>query len=467
MKVIIGNAWPYANGKLHLGRIAVFLPGDILARYHRMMGDDVIFISGSDAHGHLVKRKAKELKITPKETLDKYHREFLNCFKNLNFSFDLFTHTDTEYHQNMVKDFILELYKNGYIYEETSLENNKESKHLFFALSKVEKDVKKMFIKQEFWRKNSQDITKRYIDEGLRDRTVTKEIDWGVNVPLDGYSDKKIFVWIEALMGYITATSKYLEGKEDKLSDYWDGDDSKVYLVHGKDNIPFHTIVFPGLLAALGFKNTKLNIISSEHLKLEGKDFSTNKNWAIWVDEILKKYDVDTLRYYLILNGPEFKDTDFKWKNFINSHNYDLALELNELYKKAVLNGNIKECTLEEKNRMLNLYFSVGEKIEYGEFKSALKEIFSYIKEENKKIKPSINIVINLANILEPFLPKTSRNIKEKFCINECIWNFISIKKIPENLVYNPIFESIDKKNIIEEIKELKENKFCKNFHKK
>ena len=117
MKVVIGNAWPYANGKLHLGRIAVFLPGDILARYHRMMGDDVIFISGSDAHGHLVKRKAEELKITPKETLDKYHKEFLNCFKNLNFSFDLFTHTDTEYHKNMVKEFIVKLYKNGYIYE--------------------------------------------------------------------------------------------------------------------------------------------------------------------------------------------------------------------------------------------------------------------------------------------------------------------------------------------------------------
>lgn len=460
MKVVIGNAWPYANGKLHLGRIAVFLPGDILARYHRMMGDDVIFISGSDAHGHLVKRKAEELKITPKETLDKYHKEFLNCFKNLNFSFDLFTHTDTEYHKNMVKEFIVKLYKNGYIYEKNDLEDNKENKHLFFALSKVEKDVKRTFIKQEFWRKNAQDITKRYIDEGLRDRAVTKEIDWGVNVPLEGFSDKKIFVWIEALMGYITATSKYLEGKEDKLSDYWDGDDSKVYLVHGKDNIPFHTIVFPGLLAALGFKNTKLNIISSEHLKLEGKDFSTNKNWAIWVDEILKKYDVDTLRYYLILNGPEFKDTDFKWKNFINSHNYDLVLELNELYKKSILNGNIKECTLEEKNKILNLYFSVGDKIEYGEFKSALKEIFSYIIEENKKTKPSINIVINLANILEPFLPKTSRNIKAKFCVNEFTWNFITIKKMPTKLVYEPIFESIDKKNIIEEIKKLKENKF-------
>ncbi|MBM7833984.1 methionine--tRNA ligase [Clostridium sardiniense] len=461
MNIVIGNAWPYANGKLHLGRIAVFLPGDILARYHRMMGDNVLFISGSDAHGRPVKVKAEELNITPKETLLKYHEEFLECFNKLNFSFDLFTNTDTDYHKRMVMDFIISLYDKGYIYEKKSLEGEtgRESNHLFLALSRFQNDVKRIFIKQQGWRENAQSITKKYIDEGLRDRAVTKEIDWGVDVPLDGFSDKKIFVWIEALMGYITATAKCLEGTNEVIEDYWNDEDSRIYLVHGKDNIPFHTIIFPGLLSALGFKNVNLSIMSSEHLRLEGKDFSTNKNWAIWVDEILEKYNVDSLRYYLISNGPENSNTDFKWRNFINSNNYDLVLEFDKLYKNIIINGDLKELDLSEKKKILDLYFSVGDKIEEGEFKAALKEVFSYIKEESKKKRPSINVLINIANILEPFMPNTSSKIKEQFNIKESIWNLIEVKELTKKLRYKPIFEMIDKKNIMEEIKRLKDNK--------
>lgn len=461
MNIIIGNAWPYANGKLHLGRIAVFIPGDILARYHRMMGDNVLFISGSDAHGRPVKVKSEELNITPEETLLMYHKEFLECFKKLDFSFDLFTNTDTDFHKKMVMDFIKNLYNKGYIYEKVSIEREtgRESNHLFLALSKFENDVKRIFIKQQGWRENAQSITKKYIDEGLRDRAVTKEIDWGVDVPLDGFSDKKIFVWIEALMGYITATARCLENTDEGVEDYWNDEDSRVYLVHGKDNIPFHTIIFPGLLSALGFKNVNLSIMSSEYLKLEGKDFSTNKNWAIWVDEILEKYNVDSLRYYLILNGPENSNTDFKWRNFINSNNYDLVSEFDKLYKNTIINRDISELDLNEKNKLLDLYFSVGDKIEEGEFKAALKEIFSYIKEENKKRKTSINVLINITNILEPFMPSTSLKIKKQFNIKESVWNFIEIKELPEQLNYEPIFEMIDRKNVMEELKKLKDNK--------
>ena len=378
MNIIVGNAWPYANGKLHLGRIAVLLPGDILARYHRMMGDNVLFISGSDAHGRPVTMKALEENKTPGEILEKYHKEFVECFNKLNFSFDLFTSTDTDYHKKEVMKFIKELYDKGYIYEG----NDKE---LFFSLSKFENDVKKIFIKQQSWRENAQNITKKYVDEGLRDRSVTKEIDWGVDVPLKGFEDKKIFVWIEALMGYITATSKCLENTNETVEDYWNDEESKVYLVHGKDNIPFHTTIFPGLLSALGFKNVNLSIISSEHLKLEGKDFSTNKNWAIWVDDICKRYYVDTIRYYLILNGPESKDTDFKWRNFINANNYDLVGELDALYRNTILNLKREEIKKTDKDRLLNMYFELSDKIESGSFKEALKDIFKLIREENKK----------------------------------------------------------------------------------
>ena len=464
MNIIIGNSWPYANGKLHLGRIAVFIPGDILARYHRMMGDNVLFISGSDAHGKPVKTKAKSLNLSPEEVFLTYHKKFIECFKKLDFSFDLFTNTDTEFHKEMVMKFIKELYDKGYIYKKISVERETghESEHLFLALSKFENDVKRIFIKQQVWRKNAQSITKKYIDEGLRDRAVTKEIDWGVDVPLDGFEDKKIFVWIEALLGYITATARSLEGTGQIIEDYWNDEDSKVYLVHGKDNIPFHTIIFPALLSALEFKNVNLNIISSEHLKLEGKDFSTNKNWAIWVEEILKKYDVDSLRYYLILNGPENSNTDFKWRNFINTHNNDLVLKFNKLYKNTILNGSFKTLSLDKKNKILDLYFSVGDKIEEGKFKSALKEIFNYIREESENNRPNINSFINIVNLLEPFMPRTCLKIKSQFNIEESMWNFIEIKDIKEIPKYKPIFEMIDKKDAIEELQKLKDKKISK-----
>ena len=452
MNIIVGNAWPYANGKLHLGRIAVLLPGDILARYHRMMGDNVLFISGSDAHGRPVTMKALEENKTPSEILEKYHKEFVECFNKLNFSFDLFTSTDTDYHKKEVMKFIKELYDKEYIYEGTD-------KELFFSLSKFENDVKKIFIKQQAWRENAQNITKKYVDEGLRDKSVTKEIDWGVDVPLEGFEDKKIFVWIEALMGYITATSKCLENTNENVEDYWNDEESKVYLVHGKDNIPFHTTIFPGLLSALGFKNVNLSIISSEHLKLEGKDFSTNKNWAIWVDDICKRYYVDTIRYYLILNGPENKDTDFKWKNFINANNYDLVGELDTLYRNTISSLRSEEIKKTEKDKLLNMYFELSDKIESGNFKDALKDIFKLIREENKKNKASIITLINVANMLEPFMPKTGKRIKKEFGIDKSIWSFIDEYKIQRNIHYKPLFKFIDRKKLNDEIKFLKDKK--------
>ena len=346
MNIIIGNAWPYANGELHLGRIAVLLPGDVLARYHRLMGDDVVFVSGSDSHGTPVTIKAKEDGITPEEASIKYHEKFKDCFEKLGFSFDIFTKTHTEYHSNKVKEFILELYNKGYIYEKNveqtycehckqylldryiegicpscgghavgdqcdecseifeseDLLNKKclfcksepvikETKHLFFALSKLEKDVRRIYIRQSGWRENAQKITKRYLDEGLRDRAVTRDFDWGVDVPLDGYEDKKIYVWIEAVMGYLTASIKCIEERGEDYNEYWNGEDSRIYFVHGKDNIPFHTVIFPAILSGTGFKNPNIREVSSEYLKLEGKNFSAAKNWAVWADYIADNYN--------------------------------------------------------------------------------------------------------------------------------------------------------------------------------
>lgn len=541
MNIIIGNAWPYANGPLHLGRIAVWLPGDILARYHRMMGDDVVFLSGTDCHGTPVTMRAKEEGITPNEAVEKYHEEFEKCFKSLGFSFDIFEKTHSKYHQEKVKEFILDLYKKDYIYEKNieqtfckvcneylsdryiigrcplcgedatgdgcescnqEFDSNtlidvkckncsstpifRETKHLFFALSKFEDDIRNLYLNQDGWRENAKKILKRYLDEGLRDRAVTRDFNWGVDVPLQGYEDKKIFVWIEAVMGYLTASIKCLEERKENYKDYWQGEDSRIYFVHGKDNIPFHTVIFPSILSGLGINDINLRVISGEYLKLEGKPFSAVKNWALWADYICEKYNSDSFRYYLTLNSPEEKDTDFTWRDYINTHNNDLVNELASFVNKVLLfarknyanripNGKMDEKIKED---ILNLYFELEDKIEYGHFNEGLNEIMNLCKKGNKYfddnkvwdlmsrnpikckdiIYNSIQIIINLSNLLYPFMPNTCDDIKSSLGLDDGIWSFIEKKEglIKECRV---LFNRIDKKKAIEEVTRLKEKR--------
>ncbi|MDV4150185.1 methionine--tRNA ligase [Clostridium sp. AL.422] len=528
MNIIVGNAWPYANGPLHLGRIAVLLPGDIIARYHRLMGDDVIFLSGTDCHGTPVTMKAKEEGITPLEATNKYHDEFIKCFDSLGFSFDIFEKTHSEYHQEKVKEFILDLYNKGYIYEkeieqtycescneflsdryvegkcphcgeivsEEQCENcseiidseellekrcklcgsetiEKTTNHLFFSLSNFENDVRRLLIRQKGWRENAQKIVKRYLDEGLRDKAVTRDFNWGVDVPLEGYEDKRIFVWIEAVMGYLTASMKALEGKDEEWREYWEGEDSRVYFVHGKDNIPFHTVIFPAILAGLGIKNPNLRVISSEYLKLEGKNFSSVKNWAIWADYIVEKYNVDEFRYYLTLNSPEVKDTDFTWRDFISVINRDLANNIGNFISKII--GTIVEeydCIIpkgnlskEFKNEIFNLYFEVGDYIEEGKFKNALLDIVSYVRRFNKSyeakeksIYEALQLIVNLTNLLEPFMPSTCEKVGISLGLDKPIWSYTEKEKGKISKLEN-LFSKIDKKRAVEEVKILKEEK--------
>ena len=482
MNIIIGNAWPYANGPLHLGRIAVWLPGDVLARYHRMMGDNVVFVSGTDCHGMPVTNRAEEEGITPLEAVEKYHNEFQRCFKSLGFSFDIFEKTHSEYHEEKVKEFILDLYKKGYIYE--NIEG--EVKHLVFALSKFEDKIRDIFENEDGWRENAQKILKRYLDEGLRDKAVTRDFNWGVDVPLDGYEDKKIYVWIEAVMGYVTASMKCLEQRNEDFKSYWSGEDSRIYFVHGKDNIPFHTVILPAILLGIGIEEPNIRIVSGEHLRLEGKPFSAVKNWALWADYITKNYNVDSFRYYLMLNSPEDKDTDFTWRDYINSNNIDLADNLSKYISKVlsfsrrnygpgIPNGSINE---ELKNEILDLYFEAGDDIEEGHFSSALEKIISFCKKSNKdfqennlwemieknpskcreKIYNNIQVIANLSNLLEPFMPFTCEKIRASLSINEPIWSFIE-KKDGILREANLGIDKIDRKRAADEVFRLKEKR--------
>ncbi|MGL4874626.1 MAG: methionine--tRNA ligase [Clostridium sp.] len=454
MKVVIGNAWPYANSKLHLGRLVVFIPGDILARYHRKKGDDVVFISGSDDHGNLILEKAKEEKLKPMQVVAKYHNGFIKDFKSLDFSFNLFSNTEKANHKKWVKENILELYEKGYIY--------KEENELYFKLSSLEEKVKNIFENgKEYWRENAKIITEKYIREGLRDRAVTKEVQFGIDVPLEGFDNRKIFVWIEALMGYLTATKECVG--EDKLKEYISGEDSRVYLVHGKDNIPFHTIVFTGLLSALGHEDINLRIFSSNYLRLEGKNFSTNKNWALWIDEMLQRYSVDTIRYFLILNSPEVRDTDFKWKNFININNNDLVNEVERFTANTINFYKKDKCSIYknkyEKNKLEDLYLEVGVNIESGKFKEGLKEIVEFISETNRDRTYSLIKLVNIANLLEVFMPRFSRKILNSLNVKIDKWDFIDLEMVSKDIEYTESFRILDKNIFLDEINRLKRKK--------
>ncbi len=392
MNVIIGNAWPYANGSLHIGHIAALLPGDILARYFRAKGDTVFFVSGSDCHGTPVTIRARQENSTPQEISDRYHKEFTECFQSLGFSYDLYSKTSSEEHKSFVRDFHKKLYEGGYVYEKTIQQSYcvhcgqflpdrfvrgvcpncgsaargdqceacgnvlepenlinpvcsicgetpelRPSSHLFLAVTKLKEALDNYVEAHQGWRKNAYEMSKRYIREGLRDRALTRDLDWGIDAPKEGYENKKIYIWAENVLGYVSDCYRLCRDKGLDFTDLWNN--SRQYYVHGKDNIPFHTIILPSLL--LGRTDVKLRlpdeIISSEYLTLEGRKISTSGNWAIWAKDLLERYDPDSIRYFLTANGPEQRDTDFTWNEFINSHNGELLGAYGNLVNRSLV----------------------------------------------------------------------------------------------------------------------------------
>ncbi|MEG0664024.1 MAG: class I tRNA ligase family protein, partial [Clostridia bacterium] len=320
--------------------------------------------------------RAKKENTTPQEISYFYHNEFIQCFKKMGFSYDKYGKTSSIEHQNFVKQFHEKLYNSHYIYEKivpqafcnkcdafladrfvygkcpvcgekargdqcdacnTVLEPEtlknpicaicgsdavfKKSKHLFIAISKLEAELKNFIEAHPNWRKNAISFSNKYINEGLRDRAITRNLNWGINVPKKGYEDKKIYIWAENVLGYLSQSLEVCKKRNSNFKELW-GNNAKHYYVHGKDNIPFHTIILPSLLLANGdFNHLPDEIVSSEHLTLEGKKISTSSNWAIWVKDIVDKYEPDSLRYFFTINGPEKRDSDFSWREYFNSHN--------------------------------------------------------------------------------------------------------------------------------------------------
>jgi len=538
MKILIGSAWPYANGSLHIGHLAGLLPADVIARYYRAKGDDVYLVSGSDCHGTPVVIRAKQENKSPQEISDYYHDEFCECFFKLGFSYDRYGKTSSDEHISFVQEFHKAMYEGEYIYEQEALqafcehcnitladrfvvgrcpecgesargdqcdacgmmldpENLLEpkcsacgnapifrpTKHLFIAISKLENELTAYLDEHSHWRKNAIAFTRRYINEGLRDRAVTRDLDWGIDVPKDGYENKKIYIWAENVLGYLSMSKVVAEQRGENYNDLW-GSDSRHYYVHGKDNIPFHSIILPSLMLANGGA-WKLpdDIISSEFMTLEGRKISTSQNWAIWVKDIVDRYHPDTIRYFIFSSGPEKRDADFTWREFINSHNGELLGAYGNLVNRTLafiykyLNATIPNGMLrpEIAARINKLYQVIGELIEMGNLKEALDTVFEFIRFGNKYFdmeKPwetrnidigscseslfnCVQIIANLAVLLEPFLPFSSAKIKEWLSI-ESSWAAVTVPVgflVPEPEI---LFERLDKKTVDEELERLR-----------
>lgn len=536
--ILIGGAWPYANGALHIGHIAGLLPGDVLARYHRAIGDSVYFVSGSDCHGTPVAIRAKQENRTPQEVSDHYHEEFAECFEKLGFSYDVYTKTSADAHKKFVREFHKKLYESPYVYEketpqaycencntfladrfvlgkcpkcgtdtrgdqcdacgtvlepETLVEpicavcgkpiSFKNAKHLYIAITKLQTELKTLVDSHPQWRKNAIAFTNRYIDDGLRDRALTRDLEWGIQVPKDGYESKTIYIWAENVLGYLSASKVAAEARNADFHELW-GKDAKHYYVHGKDNIPFHTIILPSLLLANGEGwHLPDQIVSSEYLTLEGRKISTSQNYAIWVKELLDHYEADSIRYYFLANGPEKKDADFSWREYVHSHNGELlgaygnfvnrSLAFIQKYYDGIVPQGEIDPALEK--QIEKLFVTVGKQIESGFFRDALDAIFEFVRSANKYFdtkKPwitrttdaascgntlyqCVQIIANLAVLLAPFLPFSSAKVCGWLKIDSR-WEKHSVSagySLPETEI---LFQRIDKKVIETETEKIK-----------
>ncbi|WP_047981121.1 methionine--tRNA ligase [Ornithinibacillus contaminans] len=539
MSIFIGGAWPYANGPLHLGHLSSLLPGDVLARYYRLKGEEVLYVSGSDCNGTPIAIKAKQEGVTPKEIADRYHAEFQECFEKLGFTYDCYTRTDTVLHHEVVQDVFMQLLERGILYKKTEdqcycedcnqflpdryvegtcpycgeqargdqcdycstllnpvalLDKTcktcgntpiiRDTEHFYFELSSLQHELEEYLTEAKAnkrWRENAIQLTSRYLSEGLQDRPVSRDLPNGVPVPVSGYEDKKIYVWIEAVTGYYTASKQWATINKTDESIFWQ-EDTTAYYVHGKDNIPFHTIIWPAILKNIDKVPLPTHIVSNEFLTIEQKKLSTSRNWAVWVPDILKHYHPDSIRYFLTINAPENRDADFSWREFVYSHNSELlgaygnfvnrTLKFIEKFNDGIIPTG--ELDLRVQARIVSLYDEVGSLIERTQFKKALEAIFNIIRVSNKYFdeqKPWVQlkenpkkctntlttcvyIIANLAQLLHPFLPFSSEAIQKMLRVKELAWQETKIESIEIKNV-EALFERIDIDRIAIETKRL------------
>ena len=552
-RIFVAVAWPYANGPLHLGHIAgCYLAADIFARYHRIKGNEVLMVSGSDTHGTPITIRADQEGITPQEVVERYHAMFLESWQQLGITFDLFTTTNTENHEKVVHDVFKSLLDKGFIYTDNMLlaycaqcdrylpdryvegtcphcgntrargdqcdacgrtldpqdlidprcsicgstPEFRESEHFFLKLSAFEKPLLEWVEKQDHWRNNVKNFTSQFLRDGLKDRAISRDLTWGVPLPLEGYDSKRIYVWFEAVIGYLSAAVEWADKTGGNWEDFWKDPATKSYYFIGKDNIPFHSIIWPAIIMAYDKGlNLPYDVPANEFLSLENQKFSTSQNWAVWLPDYLEKYDPDPLRYLLSINMPESGDSDFSWSEFVRRNNEELVATYGNLVNRVLsftyrnFDGKIPGVqSLDEVDEGLlraarEAMDGVDDSLYNCHFKAGVARAFALAQEANryldakapwKSIKEdrdlagsSLTVAIQAINclktILYPFMPFSSQKVHEFLgfdgLIEEGEWDFESlvgaIKAGAALRQPAPLYTKLDPELIEEEVQKL------------
>lgn len=523
----ITAALPYTNGPIHIGHLAgVYVPADIYARYLRLIGNDVAFICGSDEHGVPITIKAKKEGVTPQDIVDKYHAIIKKSFEDFGITFDNYSRTSAKIHHDTASEFFKTLYDKNEFVEEVSeqlydAEANqfladrfvigtcpkcgneesygdqcencgtshnatdlinpksaitgnvptlKETKHWFLPLNKHEDFLREWILKghKKDWKPNVYGQVKSWVDDGLRPRAVTRDLDWGIPVPVEGGEGKVLYVWFDAPIGYISATKEWAAREGKNWEDYWKDDNTKLVHFIGKDNIVFHCIIFPSMLKAEGSYILPENVPANEFLNLEGNKLSTSKNWAVWLPDYLIDFpnQQDVLRYALTANAPETKDNDFTWKDFQARNNNELVaifgnfinrvVVLTNKYYDGIVPSPSEYASIDEETlATLKAYPSViSSSIERYRFREASQELINLarlgnkyladeepwktIKTDEERTKTVMFVALQIASALavlsEPFLPFTSTKLKNILSVTssavEMSWEDISTKEV-------------------------------------
>ena len=516
---LVTTALPYANGPVHIGHLAgVYVPADIYVRYLRKKGEDVAFIGGSDEHGVPITIKAQKEGVTPQDIVDRYHKIIKDSFEELGISFDIYSRTSSKTHHDLSSAFFKKLYDEGKFIEKTSLQfydekagqfladryivgkcphcgneraygdqceacgtslnatdlidpvsaitgnkpELKETKHWYLPLDQYEGWLKEWILEEhKEWKPNVYGQCKSWLDNGLQPRAVTRDLDWGVPVPIEGAEGKVLYVWFDAPIGYISAT-KDLTPEWEK---YWKDPETRMIHFIGKDNIVFHCIIFPAMLKAEGSYILPDNVPANEFLNLEGDKISTSRNWAVWLHEYLVEFPgkQDVLRYVLTANAPETKDNDFTWKDFQTRNNSELvAIYGNFINRTLVLTqkyfanrvperGELTDYDKEVLAEIPQIVERVEKSLETFHFRDALKEAMNLarlgnkyladtepwkvIKTDERRVKTILNICLqisaNLSTLMEPFMPFSSQKLREFMNIDVIDWDKMGDGVIP------------------------------------
>ena len=554
----ITAALPYTNGPIHIGHLAgVYVPADIFARYQRLKNNEVAFICGSDEHGVAISIKAKKEHTTPQAIIDKYHAIIKQSFADFGISFDNYSRTSLPIHHQTASDFFRKLYEQGDFIEEISEQlydeeahqfladrfvigtcpkcgnpeaygdqcercgsslnatdlidpkssitgskpTLKATKHWFLPLNRYQEFLEKWILEghKNDWKPNVYGQVKSWLDDELKPRAVTRDLDWGIPVPVDGAEGKVLYVWFDAPIGYISSTKEWAEREGKDWRPFWQDKDTELVHFIGKDNIVFHCIIFPAMLKAEGSYILPTNVPANEFLNLEGNKLSTSKNWAVWLHEYLQDFpnQQDVLRYALTANAPETKDNDFTWKDFQARNNNELVAIFGNFINRVVVltqkyyegevpaAGTLNATDSETLQQLSELTQKIEQSLERYRFREAQQELMNIarlgnkyladeepwklIKTDAERVKTVMYVALQVATALaitsEPFLPFTSEKLKNILQLGTTAWE--QVKQNPTALlptghkigVATLLFEKIEDAAIAKQLERLEKTK--------